>query len=82
MSKEKSVSGFAFSRMNYVLMVAGVVVILIGFLLMVGGGSDDPNVFNPEIFSHRRITVAPLVVMLGFIIEIAAIMYKPKTEKV
>lgn len=81
MNKLKSNSGFAFSRMNYILMVIGVVFILVGFLLMVGGGSDDPNVFNPEIFSFRRITLAPIVVMIGFIIEIAAIMYKPKNEQ-
>ena len=45
---------------------------------MTGGGSDDPNVFNPEIFSTQRITVAPIVVMIGFIIEVAAILYKSK----
>jgi hypothetical protein len=46
--------------------------------LMVGGGSDDPNVFNPEIFSTRRITVAPIVVLTGFAIEVIAILYKSK----
>jgi vacuolar-type H+-ATPase subunit I/STV1 len=79
MSKEKTYSGFAFKRINYILMIVGVVVIAIGFALMAGGGSDDPNVFNPEIFSTRRITVAPIVVMLGFIIEAVAIMYKSKS---
>ncbi|MFN4123714.1 MAG: DUF3098 domain-containing protein [Flavobacteriales bacterium] len=79
MSKEKTNSGFAFKRINYILMIVGVVMIAIGFALMAGGGSDDPNVFNPEIFSTRRITVAPIVVMLGFIIEAVAIMYKSKS---
>ena len=74
----KSTADFAFGKENYMLMVIGVVVIIIGFILMNGGGSDDPNVFNPEIFSPRRITVAPLVIMLGFIIEIAAILKKTK----
>ncbi len=63
---------------NYKLLIAGLVVIFIGFLLMMGGGSDDPNKFNPEIFSTRRITVAPIVVLLGFAIEVVAILYKPK----
>jgi hypothetical protein len=48
---------------------------------MTGGGSDDPNVFNPEIFSTRRITIAPIIVMIGFITEVVAIMYKPKSDK-
>ena len=74
----KSTADFAFGKENYMLMVIGVVVIIFGFILMNGGGSDDPNVFNPEIFSPRRITVAPLVIMLGFIIEIAAILKKTK----
>jgi uncharacterized membrane protein len=64
--------------MNFKLMLAGLAVIFIGFLLMVGGGSKDPNVFNPEIFSTQRITVAPIVVLIGFAIEVVAIMYKPK----
>ena len=53
---------------NYKILIAGLVVIFIGFLLMMGGGSEDPNKFNPEIFSTRRITVAPIVVLLGFAI--------------
>jgi hypothetical protein len=54
---------------------------MIGFLLMMGGKSDDPNVFNPEIFNFRRITLAPIVVLFGFVFEIWAIMKKPKAEK-
>ena len=63
---------------NYKILIAGLVVIFIGFLLMMGGGSQDPNKFNPEIFSTQRITVAPIVVLLGFAIEVVAILYKPK----
>jgi hypothetical protein len=59
-------------------MLVGVVVIIIGFLLMTGGGSDDPNVFNPEMFSFRRITLAPIVVLLGFGIIAFSIMKKFK----
>ena len=70
--------GFAFGPTNYKIMIAGIVVILIGFLLMVGGGSKDPNVFNPEIFSTQRITIDPIVVLIGFAIEVFAIVYKPK----
>jgi hypothetical protein len=71
-------SGFAFGRINYMLMIIGVVVIAIGFLLMIGGGSDDPNVFDEEIFSFRRISLAPTVVLFGFAIQVVAIMKKSK----
>lgn len=70
--------GFALGKENYKLMVIGLAIILIGFILMIGGGSEDPNVFNEEVFSFRRITLAPIVVLGGFIFEIWAIMKKPK----
>ena len=72
---------FPLQKENYVLLIIGFAIIMFGFLLMMGGKSDDPNVFNPEIFSFRRITLAPIVVLFGFIFEIWAIMKKPKTEK-
>ena len=76
---ETSKFGFAFSRQNYILLLIGFVFIVIGFLLMIGGGTTDPNVFNAdEIFSVRRIVIAPIVVLAGFIFEIYAIMKKPK----
>jgi len=71
-------AAFAFGRENYVIMLIGLVVIIIGFLLMSGGKSTDPNVFNEEIFSFRRITLAPIVVLLGYGIEIYAIVKKAK----
>ena len=71
-------AGFALSKENYRLIAIGFVIIIIGFILMAGGGSDDPNVFNPDIFSFRRITLAPVVILFGFIFEIYAIMKKPK----
>jgi uncharacterized membrane protein len=70
----KSKKEFIFSRANYKLMLIGFVVITLGFVLMVGGGSDDPNVFNPEIFHFRRIRLAPALVLIGFGIEVAAIL--------
>jgi len=76
---DKAGAGFAFGPQNYRLLVIGIVVIIIGFILMSGGRSDDPNVFNADIFSWRRITLAPIVVLIGFIIEGVAIMKKPKT---
>lgn len=61
-------------RRNYVLMLIGLGVIVVGFVLMSGGGSDDPAVFNEKMFSFRRITLAPIVVIAGFAFEIYAIM--------
>ncbi|MFA9390574.1 MAG: DUF3098 domain-containing protein [Prolixibacteraceae bacterium] len=85
MSKQKEESfqkeTFALGKENYKLMIIGIVVIIVGFLLMMGGGSEDPTVFNPEVFSFRRITLAPVVVLAGFLFEIYAIMKKPKTIK-
>jgi fumarate reductase subunit D len=63
---------------NYKLLAIGFGIIVLGFLLMLGGKSDDPNKFSEEIFSFRRITLAPVVVLAGFIFEIWAIMKKPK----
>lgn len=74
----KSTIDFPFGRENYMLMLIGIVVIFIGFVLMAGGGSDEPGVWNPEIFSTRRITIAPIVVMIGFVIEVFAIVKKSK----
>ena len=68
----------AFGRQNYMLLIIGLALIFVGFLLMIGGGSDDPNVFNEKIFSFRRITLAPILILAGFVIEIFAIMKKPK----
>lgn len=71
--------GFAFGPENYKLMIIGLIVLLNGYLLMVGGGSDDPAVFNPEIFSFRRITLAPIVILVGFVIVLISIMKKSKS---
>ncbi len=69
-----------FGKQNYQIFIAGIVLIILGYLLMIGGGSDDPNVFNPAIFDTQRITIAPMVCLLGFITVIAGIMRKSKDE--
>ena len=76
MANEKVKVDFAFGRINYILMLIGLGMILLGFILMSGGGSDDPAVFDDSIFSFRRITLAPLMVLAGFVIEIVAIVKK------
>jgi len=63
------------------MMGIGVAVIALGFILMAGGGSDDPNVFNPEVYNFRRIRLAPTIVLLGFGIEVYAILLNPIKEK-
>ena len=71
---------FALGKENYILLVIGFAIIVLGFILMIGGKSEDPTVFNEdEIFSFRRITLAPIVVLAGFIFEIWALMKKPKS---
>ena len=74
-------SKLAFGRINYILLVVGVAIVVIGFILMSGGGSDDPNVFNEAMFNFRRITLAPILVLAGFGFEIYAIMKKPKNKE-
>lgn len=78
---KENTTGFAIGRENYLYLIIGFVIIIIGFLLMTGGKSDDLTVFNGnEIFSFRRITLAPIFVMAGFAFEIWAIMKKPRTS--
>jgi len=72
---------FAFGKQNYRLMFIGLAVLLLGFILMTGGGSDDPNVFSPALFNTQRLVIAPLLLLAGFIIEIFAIMLKPKEKE-
>lgn len=77
-SKQADQLDLAFGKVNYTLMISGIVLIIIGYALMSGGGSKDPNVFNSEIFSFRRITLAPFVVMVGYALEVLAIVIKAK----
>jgi len=78
--KEDTQTEFVFGRKNYKFMIIGLAVIGLGFILMSGGGSDDPNVFNPEIFNFRRIRLAPTLVLLGFAIEVYAILLNPNKK--
>lgn len=79
-NENKEKLNFALGPENYKLMAIGFAIIVIGFLLMLGGKSHDPKVFSDKIFSFRRITLAPIVVLAGFIFEIWAIMKKPGTS--
>ena len=71
----------AFGPMNYILMGVGIVILAIGYILLSGGGSDDPNTFNPEMFDSRRLVVAPILIGLGFVVEIFAIMFKGQKKE-
>ncbi|OSY88735.1 hypothetical protein WH52_03410 [Tenacibaculum holothuriorum] len=77
-NKKTENTSFLFGKRNYIIMLIGLAVIALGFILMAGGGSDDPNVFNPEIYSWRRIRLAPTLVIIGLGIEIYAILANPK----
>lgn len=78
---EKYNPHFIFNKKNYKVMIVGVAVIILGFILMSGGGSDDPNKFNPAIFNWQRIRLAPAIVLLGFGIEVYAILLNPEKKK-
>ena len=78
--KETSKQDFIFGKKNYKFMLIGLACIALGFILMSGGGSDDPNVFNPEIFNWRRIRLAPTLVLLGFGIQVYAILLNPNSN--
>tara|TARA_B100001996_G_C18623781_1_gene578891 strand:+ start:166 stop:399 length:234 start_codon:yes stop_codon:yes gene_type:complete len=70
-----------FGKKNYIILFLSLAIIVIGFFLMSGGGSEDPNIFNPEIFNFRRIKLAPTLVIFGFILAIFSILVKNKTSK-
>lgn len=70
-----------FGKINYMIMAAGFALVVIGFFLMAGGKPESPEIYNPEVFSFRRITLAPTVVLVGFGIVMYAIFKKPAEEK-
>ena len=76
--KEKEIQTVVFGRTNYILVAVGIVLLVLGYILLSGGGSDDPNVFNPAMFDARRLYIAPLFIVAGLIVEIVAILYKNK----
>ncbi len=75
--KQDTKSNFLFGKKNYKFMLIGIVFIAVGFILMSGGGSDDPNVFDESIFSWRRIRLAPTLVLIGFALQVYAILLNP-----
>ena len=75
---KKNSEDFIFGKKNYQVMLIGIIFIIVGFVLMSGGGSNDPNVFNPEIYNFRRIRLAPTLVLIGFAIQVYAILLNPK----
>ena len=77
-NKNEHPQEFLFDKINYKILLVGIAVIALGFILMSGGGSDDPNVFNDDVFSFRRIRLAPTTVLIGFGITIYAILKNPK----
>tara|TARA_B110000263_G_scaffold173934_1_gene151840 strand:- start:1972 stop:2211 length:240 start_codon:yes stop_codon:yes gene_type:complete len=77
---QKNNLDFVFTKQNYILLLVGVALICAGLLLMIGGGSDDPTIFSDKIFDSQRLTLAPILIALGFIVEIFAIMHKPKDK--
>ncbi|MCB0382106.1 MAG: DUF3098 domain-containing protein [Psychroserpens sp.] len=78
--KETSNNEFIFGKKNYKFMLIGLGFIALGFILMSGGGSDDPNIYDPSIFSWRRIRLAPTLVLIGFGIQVYAILLNPNKE--
>ena len=81
MKDKKIKEEFLFGKNNYKWMLIGLLVICIGFALMAGGGSENPEVFNEAIYNFRRIRLAPTLVLIGFVIEVYAIFVNPKKEK-
>jgi len=78
--KEQQKQEFLFDKVNYKILLIGIVVIALGFILMSGGGSDDPKVFNDSVFDFRRIRLAPTLVLIGFGITIYSILKSPKKD--
>ena len=72
---------FAFRKKNYILLIIGLTFIAFGLIFMIGGGSEDPTKFSADIFNFQRLTLAPILLAIGFIIEIVAVMYKEKDVK-
>lgn len=81
MSDQSPKKEFLFSKRNYRFLLLSLAVIVFGYIIMAGGGSEDPNVFNPEIFNFRRIRLAPTIVLTGFGLAIYAILMPPKKNK-
>ena len=77
-AEEGNAKTMPFGKMNYLLVLAGVLLIALGMILMIGGGSSDPDVFNEKMFDFQHITLAPILILLGFVVEIVAIFWRGK----
>jgi len=73
--------GMPFGKWNYIIMLVGIVVLATGYILLSGGGSDDPAIFSDAIFDTRRLTIAPITLVVGFAIVFAAVLVKIKTDE-
>ena len=80
-TKEQPKVEFIFQKKNYTFLFIGLALIALGFILMAGGGSEDPNVFNPEIYSFRRIRLAPTLILIGLGLQVYAILLNPNKKK-
>ena len=80
MKNKKTNKTFVFKKKNYLIMIIGLLFIATGFILMSGGASDYPNVFNPEIYNFQRILLAPTLVLIGFAIQVYAILFSSKKK--
>ncbi|MFO7978223.1 MAG: DUF3098 domain-containing protein [Bacteroidales bacterium] len=78
MMKQKTENVLLFDRKKYILVIAGLVLTMVGFVLMTGGGSENPNEFSYQLFSFRRITLAPILVLAGFALQVYAILKKTR----
>ena len=78
--KRRDKNNFIFKKRNYKIMILGLIIIAVGFILMSGGGSEDPNIFSPDIYNFRRIRLAPTLVLLGLGIQIYAILSTAEKE--
>ncbi|MBR4392021.1 MAG: DUF3098 domain-containing protein [Bacteroidales bacterium] len=67
-----------FTKKNYIIVLIGVALIALGMILMIGGGSDNPDVFNDKMFDFQHLTLAPILILVGFVVEIVAIFWKKK----
>ena len=67
-----------FGKQNYIIVLIGLALLALGFVLMIGGGSDNPDVFNEKMFNFQRLTIAPILVLAGFVVEIVAIFWRKK----
>jgi hypothetical protein len=77
---QKPTKEFVFQRKNYLFLFIGIAFIALGYILLSGGGSDDPEVFNPEIYNFRRIRLAPTLILIGLGIQVYAILLNPNKK--